>query len=171
VSEVVLALGSNLGDRLARLRQAAELALTDPVLRDVRCSPVYETEPVGGPAQDDFFNAVLIADTAVSPLDVLRLAQSWEAKAGRERTVHWGPRTLDVDVIAVDAVRSHTPELTLPHPLAHTRAFVLAPWHDVNPDAVLAGHGPVVELLANLHYAGVRRRDDLTLVPEPGDRR
>lgn len=167
MTHVVLALGSNLGDRLAHLRSAVRHAVDDPDLTDVRWSPVYETEPVGGPAQDDFLNAVLVGETDVPPRELLGKAQSWEAAAARERTVHWGPRTLDVDIVAIGELRLHDPSLTVPHPLAHTRAFVLAPWHDVEPDAVVPGHGRVIDLLADLHYAGVRRRDDLALDPEP----
>lgn len=162
-NRVVFALGSNLGDRLAYLRGAVREASQVPELHTLVCSPVYETEPVGGPAQDAFLNAVLIAQTTLSPVVLLALAHEWEQLAGRVREERWGPRTLDVDLIAVDDVRSHTPRLTLPHPLAHERAFVLAPWHDVEPDAVLSGHGRIVELLANLHHAGVVRRDDLDL--------
>jgi 2-amino-4-hydroxy-6-hydroxymethyldihydropteridine diphosphokinase len=163
VSSVVFSLGSNIGDRLAHLAGAVDAAYVDPALRDVRVSPVYETEPVGGPAQDDYLNAVVLAETELGPYDLLDRAHAWEAAAGRTRDVRWGPRTLDVDVITVDDVRLHDPELTLPHPLAHERAFVLAPWHDVDPDAVLVGRGRVIELLSDLHHAGVRRRDDLKL--------
>lgn len=163
MNRVVFALGSNLGDRLAYLRGAVTEAAQIPELHHVACSPVYETEAVGGPVQDPFLNAVLIAQTTLSPVVLLALAHEWEQRAGRVRGEHWGPRTLDVDLIAVDDVRSHTARLTVPHPLAHERAFVLAPWHDVDPDAVLPGHGPIVELLANLHHAGVVRRDDLDL--------
>jgi 2-amino-4-hydroxy-6-hydroxymethyldihydropteridine diphosphokinase len=160
---VVFALGSNLGDRLDYLRGAAQKAAGIAELQDLVCSPVYETEPVGGPAQDRYLNAVLLAQTALSPDDLLALAQGWEGLAGRERAERWGPRTLDVDLIVVGDARSHTPELTLPHPLAHERAFVLAPWHDIEPTAVLPGHGPIIELLANLHHSGVVRRDDIDL--------
>ncbi len=163
LEKVVFALGSNLGDRMAHLRTAVSAARAVPELADIRCSPVYETEPVGGPKQDDYLNAVLVARTSLAPHALLLLAHGWEQLAGRKRTERWGPRTLDVDLIVVGAARGHDAELTLPHPRAHERAFVLAPWHDVDPDAVLPGHGPIVELLANLHWAGVVRRDDLDL--------
>ena len=157
MSEIVLSVGSNLGDRLGYLRLAADLARATAPLRGLRWSPVYETEPVGGPAQDDYLNAVLVAETDLEPTGVLRLAQSWEAAAGRERTERWGPRTLDVDVISVDAIRSHTPELTLPHPRAHERAFVLVPWLDVDPAAELVGRGRVADLVRKMDTSGVRR--------------
>ena len=160
---VVFALGSNLGDRFANLQRAVVAASEVTDLSDLACSPVYETEPVGGPPQDPFLNAVMTAQSALPPHALLTLAQGWEQLAGRVRGERWGPRTLDVDLIAVGDTRGHDSELTLPHPLAHTRAFVLAPWHDVDPTAVLPGHGPVIELLANLHASGVVRRDDLDL--------
>jgi 2-amino-4-hydroxy-6-hydroxymethyldihydropteridine diphosphokinase len=165
MAHVVLALGSNLGDRLGYVRGAVRAAFASIELSGLRWSPVYETEPVGGPAQDDYLNAVVVADTDIEPHAVLDLAQGWERGAGRERNVRWGPRTLDVDVVAVDGLRLSDERLTLPHPLAHERAFVLAPWHDLEPDAVLPGHGRVIDLLAGLHHAGVRRTA-LSLAPD-----
>jgi 2-amino-4-hydroxy-6-hydroxymethyldihydropteridine diphosphokinase len=164
MSVAVLSIGSNLGDRLAHLRAAVE-ALGPAV---VAVSPVYETAPWGPVAQDDFLNIVVLArDPAAGPRDWLTRAQALEAARGRTRDVRWGPRTLDVDVVDVDGVSSDDPELTLPHPRAHSRAFVLVPWRDVDPDAVLAGHGRVVDLAAAAERAdpsAVRRRDDLHLV-------
>lgn len=162
---VVFALGSNIEDRFAHLRTAVRAAVEVGELSGLRCSPVYETEPVGGPPQGPFLNAVLVAETSLDPHALLLLAHGWEELAGRVRTQRWGPRTLDVDLIAVGQLRGHDERLTLPHPRAHERAFVLAPWHDVEPTAVLPGRGPVVELLANLHWSGVARRDDLDLCP------
>jgi dihydroneopterin aldolase/2-amino-4-hydroxy-6-hydroxymethyldihydropteridine diphosphokinase len=124
---------------------------------------VYETAPVGGPAQDDYLNAVLMAVTDLPALGVLSLAESAEAVAGRVRTVRFGPRTLDVDVIAYGDQTSEDPELTLPHPRAHERAFVLAPWLELDPAAALPGQGTVADLLAAIGTDGVRRRADLTL--------
>ena len=151
----VLSIGSNVGDRLAHLQVAVD------VLRAREISPVYETDPVGGVEQDDFLNAVLLCD-----LDATRaweLAQQAERAADRERALRWGPRTLDVDVVVAPGA---VPEgLELPHPRAHERAFVLAPWADLDPDAELPGRGRVVDLLARLDRQGVRRRDDLELVP------
>lgn len=131
----MLSLGSNLGDRRAHLRAAVA------VLEPVAVSPVYETAPWGGVAQDDFLNVVVLCEDDAS--DVWRKAQRAEAAAGRVREVRWGPRTLDVDVVVADG--SH-PDLVLPHPHAHERAFVLVPWLDVDPDAVLPGHGRVADL-------------------------
>jgi 2-amino-4-hydroxy-6-hydroxymethyldihydropteridine diphosphokinase len=112
--------------------------------------------------QVDYLNAVVIAaDPARDARGWLAAAHRLEAAAGRTRDTRWGPRTLDVDVIDVDGTTSADPELTLPHPYAHERAFVLVPWQDADPDAVLPGHGPVRELLGAAD--GVRPRPDLVL--------
>jgi len=163
LQRVVFSLGSNMGDRFANLQRAVIAARDVTELSGLACSPVYETEPVGGPPQDAYLNAVLLAESSLTPHALLTLAQGWEQLAGRVRAERWGPRTLDVDLIVVGDIRGHDEQLTLPHPRAHQRAFVLAPWHDVAPDAELPGHGRVIELLADLHWAGVVRRDDLDL--------
>jgi 2-amino-4-hydroxy-6-hydroxymethyldihydropteridine diphosphokinase len=155
--EVVLALGSNLGDRLANLQQAVSLLCADGELGCVAVSGVYETDPVGGPPQDDYLNAVLIASTALPGRDILGRAQAAEAALRRVRAQRWGPRTLDVDVIASGSEASSDPVLTLPHPRAHERAFVLVPWLEIAPAAVLPGRGPVAGLLAAIGTASVRR--------------
>lgn len=157
---VVLSLGSNLGDRLAHLQAAVDVVHRR--LGVLAVSPVYETAPVGGPPQDDYLNAVLLTSVE-RPWDALEAAREAEAARARRRTERWGPRTLDVDVVSVDDVVADDPELTLPHPRAHERAFVLAPWHDVDRSAELAGRGPVARLLAAVDSSGVRRRDDLVL--------
>ena len=163
---VVLALGSNLGDRLANLQRGLD-ALCGDGLHCREVSAVFETAPVGGPVQDDFLNAVLLADSSLPAIAVLRRCQQAEAAAGRVRTVRWGPRTLDVDVIVCGPEVRSDPELILPHPRAHERAFVLAPWLDVAPQACLPGHGPVAALLAAAGSAGVRRVPGLALtLPE-----
>jgi 2-amino-4-hydroxy-6-hydroxymethyldihydropteridine diphosphokinase len=145
---VVLALGSNLGDRLANLQGAVDTLLGPPGLDYLAVSPVYETAPVGGPSQPNFLNAVLLASTMLPARAILARGQAAEAALHRVRTVTWGPRTLDVDVIAYDDVVSDDPVLTLPHPRAHERAFVLVPWHDVDPAAVIPGRGRIADLLA-----------------------
>jgi 2-amino-4-hydroxy-6-hydroxymethyldihydropteridine diphosphokinase len=165
MTRAVLSLGSNLGDRLAHLR-AAVRGLGPAV---VAASPVYETAPWGGVEQDDFLNAVLLVDDpGVDEWGWLRRGQALEQAEGRVREVRWGPRTLDVDVVTVDGVTSTDPDLLLPHPGTPERATVLRPWLDVEPDAVLPGHGPVADLLAALGpdaERGMRRRDDLVLAP------
>jgi 2-amino-4-hydroxy-6-hydroxymethyldihydropteridine diphosphokinase len=159
---VVLALGSNLGDRLANL-QTGLAALCGRGLACRAVSAVFQTAPVGGPEQDDFLNAVLLADSALPAREILRRCQQAEAAAGRVRTVRWGPRTLDVDIITCGTEVSSDPELTLPHPRAHERAFVLAPWLDVAPDAWLVGYGRVADLLAAAGSDGVTRLPGLRL--------
>ncbi|MBV9794950.1 MAG: 2-amino-4-hydroxy-6-hydroxymethyldihydropteridine diphosphokinase [Actinobacteria bacterium] len=160
---VVLALGSNLGDRQQQLQRAVDELAATPGLRVTAVSPVYETDPVGGPEQPDYLNAVVLAVASRPAAEVLDRAHAIEAAARRTRTVRWGPRTLDVDIIAYGDELSADPVLTLPHPRAQDRAFVLAPWRDLDPEAELPGRGPVADLLAQLPDQGVRRRDDVTL--------
>lgn len=162
MSTAVLSIGSNLGDRRAAVQGAVEAFR--PWLLAV--SPVYETAPWGPVPQDDFLNAVLIAaDPQAEPADWLARAQAAERVGGRTRDVRWGPRTVDVDVVIVDEVVSDDPTLTLPHPHAAERAFVLMPWLAVQPDACLSGR-PIRDLLAALppdSVAGVRARPDLAV--------
>lgn len=170
MSVAVLSLGSNLGDRIELLRAA--LRGLGPALRAV--SPVYETAPWGPVPQGDYLNLVAIVDDpGVDARGWLERGRALEAAAGRARDLRWGPRTLDVDVIAVQdggaAVLLDDPELTLPHPRAAQRAFVLAPWADLDPAAAVPGVGAVRDLLAALpdeERSGVRRRDDLIGDPE-----
>ncbi|GAT70330.1 2-amino-4-hydroxy-6-hydroxymethyldihydropteridine diphosphokinase [Planomonospora sp. ID91781] len=158
----VLALGGNLGDRLATLQGGLDALAATPGLDLVAVSPVYETDPVGGPEQGPYLNAVAVAETSLTPRELLARAQETENAFGRVRTERWGARTLDVDLISVGEVVSGDPELTLPHPRAHERAFVLVPWLQADPDATIGGT-PVAELLAGLDKTGVRLRADLTL--------
>ena len=144
----VLSLGSNLGDRLAHLR--AGVAVLEPVA----VSPVYETAPWGGVEQPDFLNVVVLC--GYDAPEAWRRAQRAEEQEGRVRDVRWGPRTLDVDVVVADGT---DPALELPHPRAHERAFVLVPWLDLDPDAVLPGHGRVADLPVD--RAAVRRVGEL----------
>lgn len=160
MTRAVLSIGSNLGDRAANLRIAVD-GLADVL---VAVSPVYETAAWGVTDQPDFLNAVLIVDDdATDEWGWLRRAQELENRAGRVRTLHWGPRTLDVDVVTVDGVQSERPDLLLPHPGTHERATVLIPWLDIEPDAEVPGRGSARDLLATLDTEGVRRRDDLDL--------
>ncbi|WP_167586338.1 2-amino-4-hydroxy-6-hydroxymethyldihydropteridine diphosphokinase [Kineococcus rubinsiae] len=157
----VLALGSNLGDRAAVLASAvAALDATDGI--DVTAvSATVETDPVGGPEQPDFLNAVVLVDTTLTPHALLDACQRVEAEHGLDRStkVHWGPRVLDVDVVTYGSLVAADERLVVPHPRAHERAFVLAPWAQVDPDAVLPGPGGgrVADLLAVApDAAGVR---------------
>jgi 2-amino-4-hydroxy-6-hydroxymethyldihydropteridine diphosphokinase len=154
---VVLALGSNLGDRRDILQGCADAIAAIPEVQVMAVSPVYETAPVGGPPQPDYLNAVLLARTTLPSRVLLDRLHEIEAAFDRERSVRWGPRTLDIDIITVSGEVSGDPDLTLPHPRAHERAFVLAPWHDVDPDAVLPGYGSVAALLAATDRSGIRR--------------
>jgi len=132
-------------------------------------SPVYETVPVGGPPQPDYLNAAVLASVAIPTRELLDQLHEVEAAFDRVRVVRWGPRTLDLDIIAVAGERSDDPELTLPHPRAHERAFVLAPWRDVDPDAQLPGYGRVADLVGGLDQAGIRRAGPPLVIPEVGE--
>jgi 2-amino-4-hydroxy-6-hydroxymethyldihydropteridine diphosphokinase len=160
---VVLGLGSNLGTRLQNLRGAVAALQETPDVRICAVSPVYETEPVGGPVQPDYLNAVVIAATTLPAMLILELTQGIEKAFHRVREVRWGPRTLDIDIIAYGSEVSDDPRLILPHPRAHERAFVLAPWLDLDPGAQIPHRGRVADLLASVPDTVIRRRDDLVL--------
>ncbi|WP_306335678.1 2-amino-4-hydroxy-6-hydroxymethyldihydropteridine diphosphokinase [Streptomyces sp. KL118A] len=165
----VISLGSNLGNRLETLQGAIDALEDTPGLRVKAVSPVYETEPWGVDpgTQPSYFNAVVVVKTTLPPASLLERAQAVEEAFHRVRDERWGPRTIDVDIVAYADVVSDDPTLTLPHPRAHERAFVLAPWHDVEPEAQLTGRGPVAELLDAITRDGVAPRADLELrLPE-----
>ncbi|MFE5711928.1 2-amino-4-hydroxy-6-hydroxymethyldihydropteridine diphosphokinase [Streptomyces sp. NPDC056501] len=165
----VLALGANLGNRLETLQGAVDALEDTPGLRVKAVSPVYETEPWGVEpgSQPSYLNAVALVKTTLPPSSLLERAQAVEEAFHRVREERWGARTIDVDIITYADVISEDPVLTLPHPRAHERAFVLAPWHDVDPAAQLPGRGPVADLLAALGSQGVTPRVDLELrLPE-----
>lgn len=166
MSRAVLSLGANLGDRAGALRSAIA-ALTGDGL--VARSTLYETPPWGPVEQPPYLNAVVVVRGPRTASGWLTRAHELEQAAGRARDVRWGPRTLDVDVVTVTEddgtpVLSDDPGLTLPHPRAHQRAFVLVPWVSLEPTAVLPGHGPVADLVAALpadDVAAVTRWDHL----------
>jgi dihydropteroate synthase len=160
----VLAIGANLGDRLGTLRAAVAALGRVPGTTVLAVSPVYETDPVGGPDQPAYLNAVLTVRTTLRPRELLRAVNGVEAAFGRVREVRFGPRTLDIDIIGYGDQTSDDPVLTLPHPRARERAFVLVPWLDLDPDAALPG-GRVADLLPGLDVRGVRRRPE-SLRPE-----
>lgn len=142
----VLALGANLGERAGTLAGAVADLVEHPHVRLCDVSPVVQTEAVGGPAdQPPYLNMVMEVETDLGPAELLAHCHAVEAKHHRERLVHWGPRTLDVDIIVYDNLEQDDPELTLPHPRAAERAFVLVPWLLMNPQAILSGR-PVREL-------------------------
>jgi 2-amino-4-hydroxy-6-hydroxymethyldihydropteridine diphosphokinase len=139
VTRAYLALGSNLGDRLAHLQAAVDDLAGAADIRVDALSRVYETAPVGGPPQDPYLNAVVAVDTDLDPYALLGLAQELERNAHRVRAERFGPRTLDVDVLLYDDLVLDDPDLVLPHPRMWERGFVLAPLRDVAPQLVDAG--------------------------------
>ena len=165
IRRCVLAIGSNLGERLNNLQGAVNTLADTPEVWVTAVSPVYETAPIDAPeGSKDFLNAVVLADTTLSARTLLERALAVDDAYGRERTTQRGaPRTLDVDLIVVGDRRANDEDLVLPHPKAHERAFVLAPWYDVEPDAELLDQGPVGELLAKTADQTIKLRDDLTL--------
>jgi 2-amino-4-hydroxy-6-hydroxymethyldihydropteridine diphosphokinase len=165
IRRAVLALGSNLGERMAALQGAIDAIADTPDVWVTAVSPVYETEPVDCPEDaKTFLNAVLLIDTTLAANRLMDRALAVEEAFDRMRgEVRNAPRTLDVDLIVVGDRRSDEESLRLPHPRAAERAFVLQPWFDVEPDAVLPDAGPVAELLEKVDRGGLTRRDDLTL--------
>lgn len=153
----VLSIGSNMEDRRALLQTVFDEFAEETVA----ASPVFATPPWGVTDQDEFLNAVLIVDVDCTPLELLRRGQKLEEAAERVRVRHWGPRTLDVDIVQIDGVTSEDPELALPHPYAHERAFVLVPWLAADEHAQLNGTS-VRELVASLDS------EDVAAVKEVG---
>lgn len=151
-----LGIGSNLGDRLANLQSAVDGLARTPGITVTAVSPVYETEPVGGPEQPEYLNAVVGIDTARTPRELLGVAHSIEDAAQRVRDVRWGPRTLDVDVLLVGEDVVDEPDLQVPHPRMRERAFVMAPLTDLEPSLADPPAGG---------WAGVRRTDLSLTVP------
>jgi len=146
--KAVIALGANIGEpkenldlAIALLKEASDVQLV---------SRYYTTAPVGGPEQPDYLNAVCIIECDLPAMDLLSLLHGIEKSLGRERTEHWGPRTIDLDLIQYGGLLSKADELQLPHPRAHERRFVLQPWFEIEPDAILLTHGAIKELLEQL---------------------
>lgn len=145
--QYVIAVGANLGEAELVVGDALD-TLADRLAGDlVARSSLYRTSPVGGPEQPDFINAVAIVDSDLEPPEILTRLQALEKESGRVREVRWGPRTLDLDVIVAGDVVSDDPNLTIPHPRAHERAFVLMPWVEIDPLARIPGVGSVQQLL------------------------
>ena len=146
--KAVIALGSNIGDTKANLDLALKLLREATDVKQV--SSYYSTKPVGYTDQPDFLNAVCIIETELPAMALLAMLQGIEKVMGRERKIKWGPRTIDLDIIQYGDLISKAEELTLPHPRAHERKFVLEPWHEIEPDAILLTHGKISDLLNSI---------------------
>jgi 2-amino-4-hydroxy-6-hydroxymethyldihydropteridine diphosphokinase len=142
-----LALGSNLGDRLANLQEAVDRLARAEGIRIVRSSRVYQTDPVGGPPQPDYLNAVVEALTDLAPRELLEAGLAVEQNMGRERTERWGPRVIDIDVLTYGREHIDEPGLQVPHPRMHERGFVLAPLLELDADPPLPGGRSVATLV------------------------
>ena len=146
--KAVVALGANIGDPHEQMDLA--IAMLKEATQVTAVSSYYVTKPVGGPEQPDYINAVCTLESELPALDLLSLLHGIEKSLGRERIERWGPRTIDLDLIQYGALLSKAEELELPHPRAFERRFVLEPWLEIEPDAVLLTHGKVSDLLAQL---------------------
>ena len=141
----VVALGSNIGEPKENLDLA--IALLNEATEVVAVSSYYQTKPVGYLDQPDFLNAVCLIESDLPAMDLLKMLHGIEKAMGRERSIQWGPRTIDLDLIQYGGLLSIAEELKLPHPRAHERKFVLEPWLEIEPDAILLTHGKISELL------------------------
>lgn len=144
----IIALGSNIGEPKENLDLA--IALLREATEVLKVSSYYVTKPVGYEDQPDFVNAVCVIESDLPAIELLNMLHGIEKAMGRERTIKWGPRTIDLDIIQYGSLLSNAAELTLPHPRAHERKFVLEPWHEIEPDAVLLTHGKIADLLSKL---------------------
>lgn len=166
IATCVFSLGSNMGNSVALLQAAVTALAETPGLVPVALSGVYRTAPVGTVTdQPDFLNLVLVAESVLEPITLLERGNAIEDGLGRVRDVPGGPRTLDVDLVMVGGRTSDTARLTLPHPRAHERAFVLVPWLEAEPTAELPGRGRVADLVAALDTTGVVRTDEEVVLP------
>ncbi|MFT4187711.1 MAG: 2-amino-4-hydroxy-6-hydroxymethyldihydropteridine diphosphokinase [Aeromicrobium sp.] len=165
IRQAVIAVGSNLGDRHARLQGAVSALEDTPEVQVVAISSVYETDPVDAPAgSGKFLNAVILIDTTLTVHTLLDRALAIEDAFGRERTEPSAPRTLDVDVIVVGDRVAADENLTLPHPRAHERGFVLVPWLEIDAEGHIPGHGFVADLVGDVDTSGIVRREDLEIL-------
>ena len=146
--KAVIALGANIGNPQENLDLAVALLREATDIQAL--SSYYSTAPVGGPEQPDYLNAVCIIESELPAMELLSLLHGIEKSLGRERIEHWGPRAIDLDLIQYGGLLSRADELQLSHPRAHERRFVLEPWFEIEPDAILLTHGPIKELLEQL---------------------
>ena len=173
VHRAVLALGGNLGDRLESLQSALDALHDAPGIQPLSVSPVYETAPFGGAPdspdakdisdQPAYLNAVALVGTDLTPHQLLIRTQAIEEALHRVRGERWAARTIDVDIIVYDDLELADEDLIVPHVRAHERTFVLRPWYDIQPDAVIPGRGAIAALLAGLPQDGIEPRPDLSL--------
>ena len=152
----VIALGSNLAEPVRQVRAALSALEAHPQIQIEKTSSLYVTAPVGYDNQPDFVNAVCSVRTSLDGVSLLAVLNRIEADFGRERTFRNAPRTLDLDIIDFDGISSNDPHLTLPHPRAHERSFVMKPLAEILPDFVLGGHGRAADLAAALGEEGIR---------------
>ena len=165
IRQALIALGSNLGDRLQRLQGGVAAIEDTPEVKIVAVSSVYETDPVDAPPDAPaYLNAVVLIDTTLTVHQLLDRALAIEDAFGRDRSVKNAPRTLDVDLIVVGNRVCDDDKLTLPHPRAHERAFVLVPWVEVDPEGEIPGRGFVADLVSGMDTSGVRQHEDLELI-------
>ena len=143
--KAVVSLGANIGDPKANLDLA--VALLRESTDVIAVSSYLQTKPVGGPEQPDYLNAVAIVESELPAKDLLALLNGIETAMGRTREIHWGPRVIDLDLIQYGGLLVNDEKLTLPHPRAHERRFVLAPWFEIDPEAILLTHGRISDLL------------------------
>jgi 2-amino-4-hydroxy-6-hydroxymethyldihydropteridine diphosphokinase len=143
--KAVISLGSNIGDPEANLDLA--VALLREATEVIAVSSYLQTKPVGGPEQSDYLNAVAIIESDLPAKDLLALLNGIETAMGRTREIYWGPRVIDLDLIQYGGLLVQDEKLTLPHPRAHERRFVLAPWFEIEPEAILLTHGRISDLL------------------------
>lgn len=152
----VIALGSNLAEPARQVRAALSAMEAHPQIQIEKTSSLYVTAPVGYDDQPDFVNAVCSVRTSLDGVSLLTVLNRIEADFGRERTFRNAPRTLDLDIIDFDGISSDDPHLTLPHPRAHERSFVMKPLAEILPDFVLGGHERAADLAAALGDEGIR---------------
>jgi 2-amino-4-hydroxy-6-hydroxymethyldihydropteridine diphosphokinase len=143
--KAVISLGANIGDAKANLDLA--IGLLREATEVIAVSSYSQTKPVGGPEQPDYLNAVAIVESELPAKDLLAVLNGIETAMGRTREIHWGPRVIDLDLIQYGGLLVNDEKLTLPHPRAHERRFVLAPWFEIEPEAVLLTHGRISDLL------------------------
>lgn len=144
--QVVIGLGSNIGDRTQNLKTAVQAIDKHPNIKVLRASKLYESEPIGGPAQSDYLNATILVETSLQPVALLEFLQAQERAAGRVRDVVWGPRTLDLDIVDIEGYSSSNPDLTIPHPRVSDREFVLRPLVDIDAAWIIQGESSQMKL-------------------------